>query len=647
MSLQLAAQHLSNQGRGPDDTLVHMSRDEVKSLNDLAMAHGGQLTINPHTGLPEAGFLSSLLPMVAGAALTGLSGGAINPLTASLLVGGGTMLMGGSLQKGLMAGLGAYGGGGLGQGLADLGVSSESGLTGGATGGANVPNTTALENAKLAEQANQAKQLADAKAAADIGAPGVFGGTPPPSPTPGGNIGADFEQMPGNMPQGNLVSNPLTGSQLPPQPGITDRLGNMGNGISQVFNDPSKLKDVGGGSWTGLAKMGLAAAAPAIAKTSSLNMPTTQQKAQVVPHYRYTPGMATPTPVASPTGVENTYFPGSKYTALSDAEAQQLYPGYPDYAKPATAANGGVMGYAGGGPVEQMSNANAIGANTGFPQAYLHNAAYATPYQTPISQNVLTGPGDTAVDPYTGEQKMAAGGPARTDTPYAAGYSGYAGNNTSNSPGTNNGSPTGSAVGDAAYAISNQNISPIAAMIAEAMMEANSSTSPTSANATNGMDVASDAATAAGAGTSAGVGGPAGEGSTGMGSDTGGDGGGGDGEARGGLSPYFKHHMATGGLSDAHYNLGGYSDGGRLLRGPGDGVSDSIPAVIGKKQPARLADGEFVVPARIVSELGNGSTEAGARKLYAMMDRIQASRKNTVGKGKVAKNNRADKYLPA
>jgi hypothetical protein len=68
--------------------------------------------------------------------------------------------------------------------------------------------------------------------------------------------------------------------------------------------------------------------------------------------------------------------------------------------------------------------------------------------------------------------------------------------------------------------------------------------------------------------------------------------------------------MASGGISDAHYNLGGYSDGGRLLRGPGDGVSDSIPAVIGKKQPARLADGEFVVPARIVSELGNGSTES-------------------------------------
>ena len=105
--------------------------------------------------------------------------------------------------------------------------------------------------------------------------------------------------------------------------------------------------------------------------------------------------------------------------------------------------------------------------------------------------------------------------------------------------------------------------------------------------------------------------------------------------------------MASGGISDAGYNLGGYSDGGRLLRGPGDGVSDSIPAVIGKKQPARLADGEFVVPARIVSELGNGSTEAGARKLYAMMDRIQKARGKTVGKGKVAKNSRSEKHLPA
>lgn len=101
--------------------------------------------------------------------------------------------------------------------------------------------------------------------------------------------------------------------------------------------------------------------------------------------------------------------------------------------------------------------------------------------------------------------------------------------------------------------------------------------------------------------------------------------------------------MGAGGIAD----LGSYSDGGRLLKGPGDGVSDNIPATIGGHQPARLADGEFVVPARIVSELGNGSTEAGARKLYAMMDRVQKARRKTVGKDRVAANTKSEKYLPA
>jgi hypothetical protein len=115
--------------------------------------------------------------------------------------------------------------------------------------------------------------------------------------------------------------------------------------------------------------------------------------------------------------------------------------------------------------------------------------------------------------------------------------------------------------------------------------------------------------------------------------------------------PGFSNRFAAGGGISAYagggYNLGGYSDGGRLLKGPGDGVSDDIPAMIGEKQPARLADGEFVVPARIVSELGNGSTEAGARKLYAMMDRIQENRKKTIGEDNVAVDSRSDRFLPA
>jgi hypothetical protein len=106
------------------------------------------------------------------------------------------------------------------------------------------------------------------------------------------------------------------------------------------------------------------------------------------------------------------------------------------------------------------------------------------------------------------------------------------------------------------------------------------------------------------------------------------------------VNPTIVPEYARGGIT----TLGGYSDGGRLLRGPGDGVSDSIPATIGKRQPARLADGEFVIPARIVSELGNGSTEAGARKLYAMMDRIKKARSKAKN---IAADTKSDKHLPA
>ena len=101
---------------------------------------------------------------------------------------------------------------------------------------------------------------------------------------------------------------------------------------------------------------------------------------------------------------------------------------------------------------------------------------------------------------------------------------------------------------------------------------------------------------------------------------------------------------ASGGImSLRNGDLGSYSDGGQLLRGPGDGVSDDIPATIADKQPARLADGEFVIPARIVSELGNGSTEAGARKLYAMMDRIKKARRSAKD---IAADTKTDRYLP-
>ena len=110
-----------------------------------------------------------------------------------------------------------------------------------------------------------------------------------------------------------------------------------------------------------------------------------------------------------------------------------------------------------------------------------------------------------------------------------------------------------------------------------------------------------------------------------------------------------QEQMAMGGR--VRYAEGGISaltpDDGKMLNGNGDGVSDDIPAMIEGEQEAALSDGEFIVPARIVSELGNGSSDAGAKKLYAMIDRIQAARQKTMGDNKqYAKDTNAERFLP-
>jgi hypothetical protein len=102
-------------------------------------------------------------------------------------------------------------------------------------------------------------------------------------------------------------------------------------------------------------------------------------------------------------------------------------------------------------------------------------------------------------------------------------------------------------------------------------------------------------------------------------------------------------YAAHGGIM--HSSLGGYAAGGnpRLLKGPGDGMSDNIPATISGKQPARLADGEFVVPADVVSHLGNGSTDAGAKVLHEMMNKVRQAR---TGNSKQGKQINAHKFVP-
>jgi hypothetical protein len=510
MSLQHAAKHLAAHGRGKDTELIHMDKGEIASLQKLALANGGSLTINPQTGLPEAGFLSAILPMVAGAGLMMIPG--MQASAAGLIVGGLQTARTGSLKQGIMAGLGAYGGAGL---------AGSAGAAGAST--TNAANATANTIPQYGPSFTDAQSFDPSVLNAPP--PVVSSAAPIPDYGPVGEHTASSARLP-TSPGGMNVTAPTppTGGISQAGPSFTDGqsygypAGTQPPTIPKSFegmNAADRAASIRSGASFSNAGDFIAAnpktavgAAASIASGMQKDPTMSQPDKDMGQRYSYSPGTANPIPEPDvPTyedmltqqgnyGRQQKYF-NPAYTPISNTAAKDLY------------------NYAAGGPVEQMSNQAAMGANTMYPMANMATSSFATPYQAPQSTNMLA-------------NMVAPSG--------------------------------GGAVG---------------AMSGEPNMQ----------------------------GT----------------------------------------RMAMGGLSD----LGGYSDGGRLLRGPGDGVSDSIPAVIGKKQPARLADGEFVVPARIVSELGNGSTEAGARKLYAMMDRVQASRKNTVGKGKVAKNNRADKYLPA
>jgi hypothetical protein len=391
MSLHVAAQHLASKGRKGDTELVHMTKGEIKGLQDLALAHGGSLSINPNTGLVEASFLKNLLPMIAGIGLNMMFPG--SGALIGLGVGGFEAARTGDIGKGLMAGLGAYGGANIGSALSSTGAST-------------LGNTAA----KTAFDSSIASQgLTGAEAAMDFSNP--------------------------------LAEQAAATARAGVPTGPT--LANMGAGTKEIFTNPNAA--------TAFIKQNPTAIGSIAAPVLSSAM---------------TPKTVDPLDPEKSSG---------KY--ISDNFQAYVPPQPNPYYRPQGL---GYTGYAEGGMVDPM-------------------------------------------------QRMPNGGLAAIQGM----RDGYA---------------------------------------------------PTTT-----MD---------------------------------------------GNIP----QMAGGG------SIGGYSDGGRMLKGPGDGMSDSIPGVIGNKQPARLADGEFVMPADVVSHLGNGSTDAGAKRLYAMMDKVRNARTGTKKQGKQIK---PEKYMLA
>ena len=682
MSLQHAAQHLASKGRGDDKVLVHMTRGEVKSLNDLAMAHGGQLTINPQTGLPEAGFLSAMLPMIAGAALTGLSGGVINPMTAGFMVGGLRTAQSGSLKKGIMAGFGAYGGAGLAESFGAAGAGSTTTLEGAAAPNPITPPAApngVVQDVSGSGQAfikNSAGEYvpnpfhADAQALNAANTPMVQQTLPPMTAQPPVQdpTGLTMTNAQGVGP----ATNPSAGLQPPVEkmafPGAGESYTVTPKSFADLSTPSERLSAMGrGASFENAGNY--VAAKPYTSLAAATQVASDMRKDPVKPEpdrdmgqrYSFTGGKLEPTPAPDvPTyedmltkqgnyGRQRQYFNNPTYTAISPTAAKDLY------------------NFAGGGPIEMMSNQAAMGANTMYPMSNMATSSFATPYQSPVSTNMLAPSGDTGVgmngEPNMQGTRMAEGGeaegavaesrPSYTYDPQTRKYIGGPSMGGASSAPQDFGASAAAGLDSFSAGVARDGMTtPMGSYIPPSSngipsYAYNPQTRQYIQMADGGIpryriggdldiqDAPDDQPV-----------GPIGR-LLGMTRRREQDANPGLGYMYNPEQQQYVQQQASGGLSDAGYNLGGYSDGGRLLRGPGDGVSDSIPAVIGKKQPARLADGEFVVPARIVSELGNGSTEAGARKLYAMMDRIQAARKKTVGKNKVAHNSRSSKYLPA
>jgi hypothetical protein len=510
MGLHNLAKHVQEKGRGNDSELVHMTPREVQGLQALAKAHGGSLTVNPETGLVEAGFLEQVLPIAAAAAATYFTAGAAAPALSAAL---GSTAMGG-LAAGTLAGAGV---GGLSAALQHGDVTR--GATMGGLGGAIAGGMGAYDN--VGNIFSSGAPAATETVAPVVSAEPGYGAATRANMTP-----QQYEDIRAFTGQG-----PATPAQL--------------SQVSAAQNTPMLINP--DSSYANYGTVGRAAvlSAPGIGASFGVvpqgnGIPNTNQNfnfARLSPNFQ---GYVPPQP--------NPYY-------------QANYAGY---------AGGGIVALAPGGPVEQMANQNNMmgGNNNMFPQSQQEHTQFATPTQMPTSAEVVRSDYDPQTNAYTGMMNYAGGGDitdpkkkkkqadltpesnlAKMD-PYTASVAGL-----------NN--------------IRHQSYLP------------NINASQSVMNTLGGIPTA-----------------------------------------------------ASGGLA----SLGSYSDGGRLLKGPGDGMSDNIPAQIGKRQPARLADGEFVVPADVVSHIGNGSTDAGAKRLYSMMDKIRQARTGKKAQGKQINPN---KYLPA
>ena len=625
MSLKLAAQHLQTQGRGNDSQLMHISPRELQSLQTLAKAKGGSLTINPNTGLPEAGLLEDVLPIAAAGAMMYFA-----PMLAPSIGAGlglGTGALGTGVGMGLLAGGASAATQLLSTGNVDLGQTLKSGLIGGASGAA------------MQGLMGGAAPTSDVSTLTPAAATYVPSGGDPYMPAPASYIpsGGDPYMAAPPAPPANAVGAPNPNlNEYGSFANFTEAKPSSGTLLGQTPVDPTKTDISGNQMLAG--GLGVTALLSLLGNQNQSKIQSPSTTTQQIRPYTY-----------SQTRNSAYGTPGQPYF-------NQSYTAQPPY----NAAEGGLMSIGGQDQTPMYPGSQQIPSH------------YATPFQAPISSNVINASYEPKINAYTGDMNLAEGGQAQSNpvsqsvldynkliadratqeyvnSPQLAAFS------AAPKPAVTPVTPEAPVYDKGVAGLYQYYLGrkPAESEIAQYNMDPNVMATPEQASYFNqftGGELAQSKYKPKGPDPFAAQASPAGL----MGApqyvfnpitkqyvpstqqqmpiysppanlrqvDQGGAG------AKGGLMPY---------------NLGGYSDGGRLLKGPGDGMSDNIPASIGNKQPARLADGEFVVPADVVSHLGNGSTDAGAKHLYAMMDKVRAAR---TGNKKQGKQIKSEKYLP-
>ena len=499
MSLHNLAKHVQEKGRGNDKMLVRMTPHEVQGLQALAKMHGGSLTTNPHTGLPEAGFLEQVLPIVAMAAATYFTAGAAAPALSAALaaegVAAGTAATVGGAAAGSLAGagVGAIGAGmqgkDVGQGALYGGIggaiSGGMGAYGGAGDVASEAAKTTAQTGQVVDAVNQGGQATDAIKQAAMDPNAGLAGTTPGMPTP----------------------------PIPPTEAGLQAASQTGQARIDALN---KLAEAQGAGITSNAFGNAPAPGAEQSLFQTQNMANPSSAGNIYQNIQ----PSVPPPSAAPSYYNTMGTPGKMMTQALPGLGANIGMNTPKPYNPTA---------------EEPSSLATLSPNfQGYtpPQPNPHYKAQYTRYAADGGLMALSGGGDP-----TKKKQRASLTADRTMAAMSADQAGLA------------------MLNNARYGANMTGAAPL-----KSAMTLGDLPNPIGA--------------------------------------------------------------ARGGLAD----LGGYSDGGRLLKGPGDGMSDNIPAQIGRKQPARLADGEFVVPADVVSHLGNGSTDAGAKRLYAMMDKVRQAR---------------------